>query len=278
MPNPTIMMTTLGTYPFHGGGVSVWCDTLIKQSTQYDFTVLAITGNEQVTEPTPRPPNLNHLIHLPIWEPYSALDIPQPVDHAFLIPYGNILEFSITNTMVYSSDELGKLADWIIQLWEYFRNNDWLDAWYSPQTWHQMMDTLSILPQPPTIADAKLCLHILRHHLSCLQLDVPQVDLIHHTVAGMNSLVGIIAKEISGTPILLTEHGVLLRESYYRLNFSQEFSPFVKKFLAQLDSVMAQLTYWSADHIYTVANYNKEWLRPFKIAYNKTIPSPFKVS
>ncbi|HSU80156.1 MAG TPA: DUF3492 domain-containing protein, partial [Candidatus Angelobacter sp.] len=33
-----VLLTTEGTYPFHQGGVSTWCDLLVQKLHDIDFT------------------------------------------------------------------------------------------------------------------------------------------------------------------------------------------------------------------------------------------------
>lgn len=37
-----VMLTTEGTYPFHQGGVSTWCNTLVTQLDNVEFVVYSI--------------------------------------------------------------------------------------------------------------------------------------------------------------------------------------------------------------------------------------------
>ena len=41
-----IAMMTEGTYPFGFGGVSVWCDQLVRGMPGYDFHLVAIVATE----------------------------------------------------------------------------------------------------------------------------------------------------------------------------------------------------------------------------------------
>ena len=46
-----VMLATEGTYPFHHGGVSTWCDTIIKNlNGEFDFTVYSVIMNPYFTQ------------------------------------------------------------------------------------------------------------------------------------------------------------------------------------------------------------------------------------
>src|SRR5262249_31930271 len=59
-----------------------------------------------------------------------------------------------------------------------------------------------------------VCLRWLRALLMPLALPIPEVDLSHATLAGLATLPGVVARVERGTPLLVTEHGVYLRERY----------------------------------------------------------------
>jgi len=74
-----VMMTTEGTYPFHNGGVSTWCDLLINNlEKDIDFVVYSIMMNPYVTQKFNLPNNAE-LIKVPLWgteEPSEHLNTP----------------------------------------------------------------------------------------------------------------------------------------------------------------------------------------------------------
>jgi len=62
-----IAMMTEGTYPHGFGGVSVWCDQLIRGMPGYDFQLVAIvaTGAEQAVWPLPE--NVSSMVRVLLW-------------------------------------------------------------------------------------------------------------------------------------------------------------------------------------------------------------------
>src|ERR1039458_2618511 len=67
-----IALITEGTYPAHEGGVSVWCDQLIRGLPEYQFDLYAITGSGLERSVWERPPNLAQTMMAPIWGPVRA--------------------------------------------------------------------------------------------------------------------------------------------------------------------------------------------------------------
>ena len=68
----------------------------------------------------------------------------------------------------------------------------------------------------PTVRDVIEVVHILRRLLSVLALPPLEADVVHGTAAGVSSLLGLVAKAKRGTHYILTEHGVLVREAFWR--------------------------------------------------------------
>ena len=62
-------MAAEGTYPHQFGGVSVWCDQLVRGLREYDFELVALTaaGGEPVRWTLP--PNVTRLTEIPLWGP-----------------------------------------------------------------------------------------------------------------------------------------------------------------------------------------------------------------
>src|SRR5271170_8017917 len=58
-----------GTYPYQFGGVSVWCDQLVRGMPAYDFKVVALvsTGIEPVRFELPD--NVASVLAVPLWGP-----------------------------------------------------------------------------------------------------------------------------------------------------------------------------------------------------------------
>ena len=75
-----VALTAEGTYPHQFGGVSVWCDQLIRALPGYDFTVVALvaTGTEPVAWALPA--HVSQLVTVPLWGP------PPPVPARARLP------------------------------------------------------------------------------------------------------------------------------------------------------------------------------------------------
>ncbi len=63
----TVLKTTEGTYPFHGGGVSTWCDVLLQNLPDIDFKLMAVMMNPFLRQRYDLPDNVVELIGTPLW-------------------------------------------------------------------------------------------------------------------------------------------------------------------------------------------------------------------
>ena len=74
----SVLMTTEGTYPHSSGGVSTWCDSLIRNTPEVHYTLVPIMMNPHIELKYDPPPNARRVINVPLWgieEPAEFLDI-----------------------------------------------------------------------------------------------------------------------------------------------------------------------------------------------------------
>ena len=64
-----IALMTEGTYPFAFGGVSVWCDQLIRGMPGYEFHVVALVATAAGPAVWALPDNVVSLVKMPLWGP-----------------------------------------------------------------------------------------------------------------------------------------------------------------------------------------------------------------
>src|SRR6202040_734292 len=101
------------------------------------------------------------------------------------------------------------------------------------QTARAAWRSYSGLDNDPNLADVTEALRLLYRFLIVLHYPVPETDITHSSAAGFCGLPCVGAKLQRGTPFLLTEHGVYLREQYLNLRRNIP-SSFVRWFLYRL--------------------------------------------
>jgi polysaccharide biosynthesis protein PelF len=215
-----IALMTEGTYPFAFGGVSVWCDQLIRGMPGYDFDVVALVGTAAQPPVWALPANVASLVTLPLWGPLPApeggrragsrraglplrllrqlievlLDSPAGAPDGFAVVLRELHEYSSRHGPLSAS--LG--SDRAVHLLA--------EAWRDRGT--------GAGRTAPTLHDAVTALQLLDHCLRPLCYRPARADLGHAVANGLSLLPALAAKWQHGVPVLLTEHGVYLREQY----------------------------------------------------------------
>lgn len=275
-----VLLTTEGTYPFSGGGVSTWCDTLIRGTPEVRYTLLPLMMNPHVELKYAPPPNVRRVIEVPMWgieEPAEFLtDIPfaslyerkqrtpqHVIEFEFLPAFRAFLDAVIAG-------DAETFAASLLLMETYFHERDYGTTMKSRLVWRAFAERLEAhgreLAQThaagarcmPSLFDLTECLRWLYHFLVVLNVRAPRVAVTHTTAAAFCGIPCITAKLRHGTPMVLTEHGVYLREQNLSLSrFKRLF--FAKHFLLSLITAVARANYRYADVVAPVCHYNTRW-------------------
>ncbi len=253
-------MVTEGTYPQAFGGVSVWCDQIIRGLPEHHFDIagICITGTEKSAWQLP--PNVT-FTPIPLWASGPGPKRPgrrlrtQVADayHQMLLsllaePQLGLPAFTESlRKLVELSDEgpIGPvLRDEQAVGWL-------LDAWRGAPRVAAAGATL-------TVHDALTITDVLEHWLRPLLQPVPAGQVTHAVTNGLAALVGLAAKWRHGTPMLLTEHGIYLRERYLSFN-SAGFGWSVRLPLLSFLRQVSAAAYKAADLVTPGNKYNRRW-------------------
>jgi glycosyltransferase involved in cell wall biosynthesis len=278
---PRVLLCTEGTYPYVGGGVSTWCDILCKQMPDVDFTLFTVTGNPDVRAEYELPVNARKMIHVPLWGMQEPAEYPlsgltctdflrrkrttnERIVAARFVPYLRILMRAAGDEGI----DVGTAGEALTEMWRYFQDFDWNKTWKAQATWDAFVQEVlrpyedgrveALRSERPTMADLTTSLRWTYNFLMPLVAPLPEVDLVHSTIASFAALPGVVAKIERGTPFLLTEHGVYARERYIAVS-GADFPFYAKRYLLQLTALIARVCYRYADVVAPVANFNKRW-------------------
>ncbi|MGO9562923.1 MAG: GT4 family glycosyltransferase PelF [Candidatus Korobacteraceae bacterium] len=297
----SVLLTTEGTYPFYAGGVSTWCHRLTHGLPDVDFTLLAV-----VTNPYPQirhdlAPNVQGVIKVPQW------GLLQPAEYSHHQPASMVLRnlwdttpsavaarfkpmFERFLALVLSSQsDMEELGQVLLGLQSYFQRYDYQRSMNSIEAWnvlqHAVRATWECRPpatENPTLAEVKQAYRLLYHLLMVLHFPIPRADITHSSAASFCGIPCVLAKLTQGTPYLLTEHGVYLREQYLNLR-RQVKSYFVRWFLYRLVENVVALNYHFADQVSPVCAYNSRWEKHLgvteeriKVIFNGADPDKFR--
>lgn len=297
-------MLTEGSYPFYGGGVAVWCDRLIRDLPQVRFTVLSLVGTPEVAVQYEIPDNVDDVICLPLWGVREVLESRERLSlRTIRARRSRTSEAAVRDGFVPSlrrflealfADEpdLDGFGRSIQLMYRFFAERDFDRAVRSRAAWQCFADTASAgfrdaatscaYPEAQfSLADLTEGMAWLTRWLMPIAFPLPAAGVVHAVSAGLCSIPAVAAKLETGTPFLLTEHGVYLRERYL-LDGNESKSFFMKLLVLRFARRITELSYALADQVSPGSNYNQRWERRcgalparLKTIYNGVDPSSF---
>lgn len=299
----SVLLTTEGTYPYHGGGVSTWCHALTHRLPEIDFTLLSVAMHPYLRPRYSLASNVVELVTVPLWgtaDPAEsrpglsfaahlerqALASTEQARHAFIGAWQSF----VTAALSRQNSALLQLTDAVVRLQQHFTSHDYRRSFRDHRVWQSFVETATEAwrweqrTHEPSLADLQEAFRLTYRFLIVLDGRIPACDLAHSTAAGLCGLPCIVAKVTRGTPYLLTEHGVYLREQY--LNFRRTTpSLFVRWFACRLIGALTDLNYLHADLIAPVCDYNSRWERwrgtprdRIRVIHNGVDPARFAAS
>lgn len=274
--NLSVLLTTEGTYPFSQGGVSTWCDILVKRLKNVDYTVFGILMDPFVTQKFDL--GGTKLVRVPLWgteEPsehletlFSATYLAKQrttdtiIEERFLPLFRALIEELIT---VEKNDF--QFADVVVRLYDFFAEFDYKVCFKSELTWnaykeliHEACERSNGKLDNPDVYCLIQSLGWVYRFFNIINTPVPRTTVAHASAAAFCGLPCIVAKLKYGTPFLLTEHGVYLREQYLSLS-KRGYPSFLNTFLIRMIHSVTGACYTFADQISPVCEYNTRWER-----------------
>ncbi|WP_406371196.1 GT4 family glycosyltransferase PelF [Streptomyces sp. NBC_00647] len=254
-----VTMLTEGTYPHVHGGVSTWCDQLVKGMPEVDFHIVSLTGSGREPVTWELPPNIYRHTSVPTWGPRPGRARP-PLGRAlrrFTETYERFL-FAFLDP-----DTPEDFGDALYELAELARAGRLSAALRSESALRSLMLiwTMPHLPTAaarPTVHDALTATDLLEHALRPLGVRIPEDSVAHAVSSGLATLPALVAHHLDGVPFLLTEHGIYMRERYLGYRALQQRWP-VKAFMLGFYRELNSLGYRAADLITPCNQYNRRW-------------------
>ncbi|MFC5722957.1 GT4 family glycosyltransferase PelF [Streptomyces gamaensis] len=255
---PSVTLLTEGTYPHSHGGVSVWCDQLVQGMPDVDFRIIAVTGTGREPLAWELPAHVRDVECHPLWGPPPPGRAPRGrARRAFLGTYEQFLLALLDParehtfpTGFYRLAEYATAGTLSAALRTEAAARTLVRVWNSPR-----LDTAAARP---TLHDALTATDLLEHALRPLAARPPATGITHAVSGGLAAVPGLLAQQRHGTPFLLTEHGIYLRERY--LGFRAE--PYrwpVKALMLALFRLLAAETYRRAALVTPGNRYNRRW-------------------
>ncbi|WP_432135294.1 MULTISPECIES: GT4 family glycosyltransferase PelF [unclassified Streptomyces] len=253
-----VTLLTEGTYPHSHGGVSVWCDQLVRGMPDIAFDVIAVTGTGREPVVWDTPAHVTHVHAVPMWGPPPAGGPPRGRARNRLVRayehfLAALLDPSAEDGFAPALYAMARAAT-DGSLSAFLRGDDAIGllagVWRRPGT--------AVREARPTLHDALTATALLEHALRPLAAPPPEHGITHAVSGGVAVLPGLTALEQHGTPFLLTEHGVYLRERYLGYRTAPYPWP-VKAVMLGFFRLLAEESYRRAALITPGNRYNRLW-------------------
>ena len=172
------------------------------------------------------------------------------IDREFVPAFAGFLDLALQGM-----GDIDDLSGAMLRLHDWFGRHDYHYAMRTPEAWKTFQRIITSLRArgvldvaEPSYAELAESLRLFYRFLVVLNVATPEVDVVHSTAAGFCGIPCVIARLTRGTPYLLTEHGVYLREQYLNLR-RHVTSPFVRTLLYRLMESVVRLNYAAADQV-----------------------------
>ncbi|MFF4173100.1 GT4 family glycosyltransferase PelF [Streptomyces sp. NPDC001744] len=255
---PRVTLLTEGTYPHSHGGVSVWCDQLVTGMPDIDFDVLAVTGSGREALAWDLPAHVSSVLSVPMWGPAPE---GRPARGRTAGRLADAYEKFLTALLDPRAEDGFSPALYALAhaagdglLSPFLRGDAALAVLTS--VWRR--PGLAVREAGPTLHDALTATALLEHALRPLSAPPPATGVAHAVSGGVAVLPGLAALERHGVPLLLTEHGVYLRERYLGYRTAPYRWP-VKAVVLGFFRLLAEESYRKASLITPGNRYNRLW-------------------
>lgn len=268
---PHVLMTTEGTYPFVVGGVSSWCELLVDGMPDVRWSVLPIVGQGRSRTSLFAMPSWASLMDpIELWSnraPSRAGGWPRRSDVRTDIPAriaGGALAWD------------GDLEDLLeVLVWCRRHPTELRAAFRATRSWEAFLFAVRHAirsapasgagrPPPLDTYDAARLYQTTYWLARAAASPTPECDLLLVTAAGWAALPALVHRAIHGTPLVLVEHGVYVREAYLaNVDADRHGGRF---FATRLARGLARAAYAGADVVAPVTDNHGHWERSLGVS------------
>jgi glycosyltransferase involved in cell wall biosynthesis len=258
-----VLLYTEGTYPFVMGGVSTWCDLLLNGLPHLQWEIFALTAGKLDKPQFKLPANARLSVHVHLWGALPSYARSGERNGRSPMPQAaaNLVEgllgwsgdpYSVINTLA----------------WCRLNPHSVTNAFRAPGSWELYLEALSRVQsnretgvgESPEI-DLRTAIDLYQTLLwvaRTASVRTPPADVSLVTAAGWSALPAVIDKALHNVPMVLTEHGLYVRESYLAAIRSTDSaaSRFVSTRLAR---GLTRVAYAAADVVAPVAQSHSSW-------------------
>jgi glycosyltransferase involved in cell wall biosynthesis len=256
-----------GTYPYHAGGVSTWCHQLVQGMPENSWTAVALSVDGTERSSWDAPANLAQVVNIPLWgTPPPAKGRDRKPGASFASIHYAFLRALIRPKTAMAADPSGAIGDFLAALRDMFfyaQSHDLRAALITNAALERLLEVwreagMDAEAGELTLKHALTATDSLEHVLRPLSHPPIRSDVCHLSMNGISALVAMTCKWAFGTPVVMSEHGVYLREQY--LSKVRENEPYpVKVIMLRFFRALAGAAYRMSDLLTPHSQYNRRW-------------------
>ena len=143
----SVCLVTEGTYPHYKGGVSTWCDLLVRGLPEVRFVLVSLVADPSALPVFELPPNVVRLITVPLWGTGEVLELqrglsvpavirrkrsatPEVIDDKFVLPFRRFL-----GQLWGGSAEPAVVGQALLEMAQYFKHTTTTPPSRSQRVW-----------------------------------------------------------------------------------------------------------------------------------------------
>jgi glycosyltransferase involved in cell wall biosynthesis len=262
-----VTLITEGTYPFVVGGVSTWCQDLIKGLGDVHWDIIPITAGGVARQPLfELPPNSTLHQGIELWGPTRIRALPRSRRGSMARRSARELPARLARLLLRPDLHADELAEILCRCQldpsladRGFRSaQSWPAFALAVRTATQEVGDHLFEPVPVTTLDAAYLWQTLYWLARTASVEIPPSDVILCTAAGWPAVIASVAKRQRGTPVVVAEHGVYVREAYLE-SVRNNATPGHDFASTRLATGLARLAYAIADRITPVCAGHHPW-------------------
>ena len=257
------------------GGVSSWCNLLVNSLTEFDWQVLPIVAPNRRTRMFELPDHAREIARITVW----SEELPQGCrPKAFERRIGSELPAVLVRNLIGWEGD----ADAVVDAWVWCRRfpSGVRQVFRSRRGWEAFVEGLrdvlaEQIPEagrPPELdlVEAATLYQTLYWVARTAAAPTPPTDVLHVTAAGWSAIPALVHKALNGTPMVLTEHGVYVREAYLAAARNGG-SPGMRFATTRLARGLSRVAYEGADVVSPVTDANAYWEMGLGIGASKIL-------
>jgi glycosyltransferase involved in cell wall biosynthesis len=262
-PRRRILLVTEGTYPYIMGGVSSWCDLLVNSLTEFDWQVMPIVAPQGKPPTFTLPRHATEIGPVEVWS--EELPKAQRGARGDRRSGVTLPAMLVRNLLGWEGSTDAVVAAWV---WCRRHPGSVRRAFRSARGWEAFLAALDeVLAErfpeagtPPALdlLEAATLYQTLYWIARTASVPTPPTDALHVTAAGWAAIPAVVHKALYGTPMVLTEHGVYVREAYLAAARNGD-SPGSRFAATRLARGLARTAYACADVVSPVTDANAYW-------------------